>query len=164
MVEWAVVANRKRVALDVGFDHALPDYLFGNERIFTETVRVFMESSLDRTTEGIVRVTINALKSSAGKWWLTVTVYDTGAAIHAAEIDFVNGPLSQPADSLQNRHFLMKLKKLGEKIGDFGGEMVLLGIAGILPGRQSWNNCYVARLPYQDLALRNKSFQENYLA
>ncbi|MDF1577222.1 MAG: hypothetical protein P1P81_02120 [Desulfobulbales bacterium] len=168
MVEWAIVANRKGVTLDVGFEHALPDYAlpFRSERIFTETMRVFMETSLDRTAEGIIRVSINALKSSADKWWLTIKVYDTGAAIHAAEIDFVNGPLRQPADSLRNRHFLMKLKKLGERIGYFGGEMELLGIAGILPGSRSWNNCYVARLPCQDiaLALGNKSFQENSLA
>jgi hypothetical protein len=84
--------------------------------------------------------------------------------IHPDEIGFINGSLAKTNQSLHSCHSLEQLKKLARKIRSYGGEMELVRVADILSESRSWNNCYVARLPYYNVSLVNRSFQDNYLA
>jgi len=160
MVEWAIIANRKGVTLDVSFDHALPDYLLGDEKLFSEAVSGLVGSSINRTEEGIVRIAVNGnFNRDLNKCWLIITVDDTGTVLRTDGIHHIKrySPESNDRDCRLPG-------KLLEKARIYGGEIREVNIAGSLLKKQGWNNRYVARLPYGNVSLGNRFFQDNYLA
>ena len=90
--------EEKGLSLDFNIDKSIPQYLKGDQVRFYQILINLLGNALKFTAQGYLKMNISP-EEKAGKYWLNITVEDTGIGIPPEKIDKIFGNYTQVIDA-----------------------------------------------------------------